>query len=361
MAHYSITISVDEGNVYQNNFLNLIKTMCDKKEPLSIKPMKTKIFTSDCLFFDDVGSETYTEICKVAEAQSKLELKIESVNSFDEYKNTIETIINEKSRDIIESINKLMTGDAVQSEGLSIKPEISPEAPPDNEQKNAYEKVSETDDREQSTDESEADDAAANDDVKKDEPSEEPTATKGTTAPPEEPDTQEKTNEETNEEDPDLFIDEDLNLDDSDPEESSEEQKPVKAPLGKLYPDNYDYLMASREFQEKSDLDKQNIISAEVGWSEMRDCALESLKNWQNKPFHNYSSYVEKYPEMNDVDKAKFWARSYANYVLAQDIYSDEGKTREFFYTFDSFVRAKLNQDIRCEKIVAPRIKKLYK
>lgn len=64
---------------------------------------------------------------------------------------------------------------------------------------------------------------------------------------------------------------------------------------------------------------------------------------------------------MDSVDKPIYWLRSYTNYVLSRDIYSGDNNERESFYTFDSFIRAKLNRDIKCEEMVKLRIDSLYK
>lgn len=352
MSYYNITISVDEESVAQKQFLDLLKRMCATDNAFSIKPMKTKIFTSDCLFFDDVNSPTYNEICKVADAGSCLEMNVTSVSRHDEYTDEINKVINEKCDDMIVAISRLMKGlpdDNENKETLTVDIQNTTN---DEEETEALEETTSTNVNEEETANTGKD--ANNDDT---------TATleeEPTEAYKPNDNTEDSAEDEYEPEDSDALLDDELSLDDSDPDYEPEEKAP-KVPEGKLYPDNYGFLMAYKEFSEKSEKEKQDIIHSEVGWHTMADKPLEELKTWQTKEFHIYCEYLSKYPEMDKVDKPIHWLKSYTNYVLSEGVYAEYGNDRECFYGFDSFVRAKLNRDIKCEDMVKSRIDSLYK
>lgn len=332
MSYYNITVSVDEADSFQKNFLELLKHMSETGNLLSIKPMKTKIFTSDCLFFDDVGSETYNEISKIADIQSKLDLKIESVKELSTYTEEIESIIKAKSEDIITAVKNLMKGASDDDEAEPVTVEL-PDVP------DAYEEpVNSTPSEEEPKD---------TDEVNSETPE------------PDEPNDEEDTYTDEPEPDDDDEYEDDLDMDDSNPEENESTEKSV--PDGKLYNDEYEELMTDAEFAEKSEAEKQELIMSQVGWEGFTDHSLEEKKNWQTKHFISYSSYLEKYPSMPEIDKPKFWFKSYYNYVYAIELYEENGKNRSGFYTFDSFIRAKLNKDIPCEDVIRNKIENLYK
>ena len=352
MSYYNITISVDEESVAQKQFLDLLKKMCATDNAFSIKPMKTKIFTSDCLFFDDVGSPTYNEICKVADAGSYLEMNVTSVSRLDEYTDEINKVIDEKCEDMIDAINKLMKGlpdDNTNKDTLTV------------EVHNSSNDMEESDSLEEDVETNVSEEVAENSDTNSDNDDASATPEDETTEANEQNDnTEDIAEDEYEPEDSDALLDDELSLDDSDPDYEPEEKAP-KVPAGKLYPDNYGFLMAYKEFSEKSEKEKQDIIHSEVGWHTMADKPLEELKTWQTREFHIYCEYLSKYPEMDKVDKPIHWLKSYTNYVLSEGVYAEYGKDRELFYTFDAFVRAKLNRDIKCEDMVKSRIDNLYK
>lgn len=343
MSYYNITISVDEKNAAQKQFLNLFKKLCEENSAFSIKPMKTKIFTSDCLFFDDVNSPTYNEICKVADAGSFLEMNITSINRLDEYTDEINNIISEKCEDMIDTISKLMKGIPEENEHKEDVKANTVDVAYDSKEAESEENHEVENNSEGSLEDKDG------------KPSE--------SEPTEAPDSNEDSNDDEEEytlEESDDMLDEDLSMDDSDPDFDPEDEAP-KVPEGKLYPDKYEFSMLYNEFYEKTEKERQDIIHSEVGWHELSDRPLESLKTWQTRDFHSYSNYLLKYPEMDSVDKPIYWLRSYTNYVLSRDIYSGDNNERESFYTFDSFIRAKLNRDIKCEEMVKLRIDSLYK
>lgn len=313
MTYYNITISVEEGSRYQTNFLKLLQCVCENKELLSIKPMKTKIFTSDCLFFDDVDTLTYKEISKIAEIGSGLDLKVESINKVDTFSNEIRNIVDRKSFEIYSEITKLMSGKA----STSTTPESITVDIPDSITEEPNEVAEEV---------------------------------------PSEPDV--STNEDNSPEETYTEFEDDLDMDDSEPNEEPVDTEP-EVPQGKLYDDTYEMLMTYQTFNSKNDSQQADVIHAEVGLHELYG-NIETRKYWRLKPHHNFDSYTEKYPEMINVDEPAFWLKSYTNYVRQENIYKNEGNDEDGFYNFDSFIRAKLNRDLISEDKVRIRINKLY-
>lgn len=333
MAYYNITINVDENNKFQNNFLELLRHMSEAKTPLSIKPVKTKIFTSDCLFFDDVDSETYKEISKVADDNSALEMHVKTVQKLDTYTNDVRNLITNTNNELFNGILKLMTD------------EVTPATPDRTITVNVPDPVKEVQNEQIIQD-------ATKEDFKEP-PVEQPDDTTTT-----ETEDYEETNDDTTPEKSNADFEDDLDMDDSEPDEEPDSKDSI-VPNGKLYDDTYEILMTYKTFNSKNASQQEDIIHSEVGIHEYFG-SLDSRKYWKLKPHHTFDSYTEKYPEMINVDEPNFWLKSYTNYVRHENIYKNEGNNEDGFYNFDSFIRAKLNRDLISEDKVRIRINKLY-
>lgn len=371
MKYYSLTITIDQEDGAQMNFFNFIRTMCARKEPIKIRPKHTMNYETDVLFFSNTQDESYKRLMDVALNHGDMVLNVTSVNSIGAIHDSINkanTMIK-KLQDSIDTIDtavyKLCDPDLLEETPTQTNEEkpaesITVEVPDKlaSEKKEEPLPVAETKESEPETTSKVA--PAPADKTKQDPDNERPFKETEPLAEAEAQKEQSDSNEnnEYEPEDPVSEMDDDLDMDDSEPEDFEEEPRVRKVPDGKLFPDDYEDLMTYEEYEKG---DKQDIIKAQVGWESSTNQPLEDRAYWVNKDFISYSTYIEKYPQMNSVDTPQYWVRSYTDYIESTGVYTGYNTDRKGFYTFDSFVRAKLNKDIPCEEMIRVKIENLYK
>lgn len=365
MKYYSLTIAVDQEDGAQMNFFNFIRTMCAKKEPIKIRPKHTMNYETDVLFFSNTQDESYKRLMDVALNHGDMVLNVTSVNSVGAIRDSVNKANSmiKKLQDSIDTIDaavyKLCDPDLLEQpsknddkgspvESITIEVPDKPEAEETEVPASDPEPAAETKDTEPA------------DESKQEPTNEEP---EEESEPISETESQEEQDESDDEdeyepEDPVSEMDDDLDMNDSEPEDFEEEPEVKKIPAGKLFPDDYEDLMTYEEYKKG---DKQDIIKAQVGWEASTNQPLEDRTYWRNKDFISYSIYVEKYPQMNSVDTPAYWVKSYTDYIESTGVYTGYNTDRGGFYTFDSFIRAKLNKDIPCEEMIRVKIENLYK
>lgn len=362
MKYYAITIAVDPKNDADRNFLKLLSDMCAQHEPLYIKPKHTINYENEVLFFSNTGDSSYKRLMDIAISEANLRLNVTSVNTI----GSIYDSVN-KANSMIKKLQDSV--DTISSAVYKMcDPELLEETPKIDDEEHPAESITvEVPDKPET--EVLASDPEPAADTKDTEPADESKQEPTNEEPEEEsePISETESQEEQDEyddedeyepEDPVSEMDDDLDMNDSEPEDFEEEPEVKKIPAGKLFPDDYEDLMTYEEYNKG---DKQDIIKAQVGWEASTNQPLEDRTYWRNKDFISYSIYVEKYPQMNSVDTPAYWVKSYTDYIESTGVYTGYNNDRDGFYTFDSFIRAKLNRDIPCEEMIRVKIENLYK
>lgn len=164
------------------------------------------------------------------------------------------------------------------------------------------------------------------------------------------------------------FSDDDLAGLEKEPIEYEDEM--AKAPNGKLYDDTYTFIKGCTrsfldKFSDKEALQEriETLVIQECGYvKKLEKTAEEAYARLQRK-YNSYSLFVDKYPQMEKIDNAKFWAESYEKLFDKVSPYDDMNNpllSGDGILDFDSFVRAKLNRDIPCEAAIKEKIDGLY-